>query len=128
MAQSYDTGSRPISATMLATKPPHELLIILGGVLAILLSAVAFAIRWTEGIPIGQMNPAMGTFVLTLVLGGVLVVAGAIARKNIWNGAVVAVVVSIVLIVYGGQEGTIGGFVGLIGSGVAVASPYLHRK
>jgi len=128
MAQSYDTGSRPISATMLATKPPHELLIILGGVLAILLSAVAFAIRWMDGITLAAANPVVRTFVLTIVLGGVLVVAGAIARKNIWNGAVVAVVVSIVLIVYGGQEGTIGGFVGLIGSGVAVASPYLHRK
>ena len=128
MSQGYDTGSRPISATVLATKPPHELLIILGGVLAILLSAVAFAIRWTEGIPLSAANPVVRTFVLTMVLGGVLVMAGAIARKNIWNGAVVAVVVSVVLIVYGGQEGTIGGFVGLIGSGIAVASPYLHRK
>jgi len=128
MAQSYDMGSRPISATVLATKPPHELLIILGGVLAILLSAVAFAIRWTEGIPLSAANPVVRTFVLTIVLGGVLVMAGAIARKNIWNGAIVAVVVSIVLIVYGGQEGTIGGFVGLIGAGIAVASPYLHRK
>jgi hypothetical protein len=113
---------------VLATKPPHELLIILGGVLAILLSAVAFAIRWTEGIPLSAANPVVRTFVLTMVLGGVLVMAGAIARKNIWNGAIVAVVVSVVLIVYGGQEGTIGGFVGLIGSGIAVASPYLHRK
>jgi len=128
MAQSYDTGSRPISATVLATKPPHELLIILGGVLAILLSSVAFYIKWTEGIAVGQMNTAMTTLVLTLVLGGVLIVAGAIARRSIWNGAIVAVVVSVVLIVKGGQEGTIGGFVGLIGAGVAAASPYLHRK
>ena len=118
----------PISATVLATKPPYELLIMLGGALAILLSAVAFAIRWIEVIPSGTMNAVMRTFVLTLVLGGVLVVAGAIARRNVWNGAIIAVVVSIVMIVYSGQEGTIGGIVGLIGSGIAVASPYVHHK
>jgi len=128
MALGYDPGSRPISPTVLATKPPYELIIILGGILAILLSVVAFVIKWIEVIPSGEMNAVFRPFVLALVLGAVLVMAGAIARRNIWNGAILAVVVSIVLIVYGGQEGTIGGFVGLIGSAIAVASPYMHHK
>lgn len=125
MTQNYNTGR--ISATILAQKQPYEMLIILGGALAVILSAVAFVIRWMEGLPLSEMNPVLRTFVLTLVLGGALVVAGVITRKNLMNGSIMAVVLSIVLIVYGGQEGTIGGFVGLIGAGVAAVSPYLPR-
>ena len=128
MSSAYDTGTRPISGTILAQKAPHELLIVLGGALAVLLSVVAFVIRWMEGVPLGELNTILRTFVLTVVLGGVLVAAGAIVRKNLMNGAIMAVVIAIILIVYGGQEGTIGGVVGLIGAGLAAASPYMHRK
>src|SRR5436309_14290908 len=46
-------------------------------------------------------------------------------RKNLMNGAIVAVVISIILIYYGGQPGTIGGVVGILGAIVAAAKPYL---
>ncbi|HKZ63973.1 MAG TPA: hypothetical protein VJ400_05985 [Thermoplasmata archaeon] len=127
MTGSYESGRPAISGTILAQKQPYEYLIILGGGLAIILAALAFAIKWLEGIPLSEMNTALRTFVLTLVLGGALVVSGAIARKNVMNGVILAVVVCVVLIVYGGQEGTIGGLVGLIGSGVAAASVYIPR-
>jgi lysylphosphatidylglycerol synthetase-like protein (DUF2156 family) len=124
---AYDTGSRPISATVLASKAPHELLIILGGALAILLSAVSFALKYMESPTLLEWNPILRTFLITLVLGGALIIAGVITRKNVTNGAIVAVVVCIVMIVYGGQEGQIGGFVGLIGAAIAAVSPYLPR-
>ena len=128
MAQSYEAGRPAISGTILARKQPYEYLIILGGALAIILAAVAFGIKWMEGIPLSEMNAVLRTFVLTLVLGGALVVSGAIARKNVMNGVILAVVVCVVMIVYGGQEGTIGGLVGLIGSGIAAASVYIPRS
>src|SRR5436309_13662104 len=41
------------------------------------------------------------------------------------NGAIVAGVISIILIYYGGQPGTIGGVIGILGAIVAAAKPYL---
>lgn len=126
----YDPGNRAISATVLASKAPHELLIILGGALAIILAALTFAVQWLENPTFGgNLNSVLRTFVLTLVLGGALVVAGVITRKNVTNGAIVAVVVCVVLIIYGEDPGKIGGFIGLIGAAIAAVSPYLpHRK
>lgn len=124
----YPTGSRPISATILAQKAPHELLIVLGGVLAIVLSSINFAISYMQGLSLSVLNPIVTTFALTLVLGGALSIAGVITRKNVTNGAIVAVVVSVILIVYGKEAGTIGGFIGIIGAAIAAVSPYLPRR
>src|SRR5256886_15281907 len=41
------------------------------------------------------------------------------------NGAIVAGVISIILIYYGGQSGQIGGVVGIFGAILAAAKPYL---
>ncbi len=124
MTQSYETGGK-IAVANLAAKQPYELLLLLGAALAVLLSAVVFAIEWSQGIPENRLSVATTAVVLNVVLGAALWVSAAITRKNLMNGAIVAGVVSLVLLLYGGTVGTIGGLVGLLGAVLAAATPYL---
>src|SRR3989442_15301744 len=63
--------------------------------------------------------------ILNVVLGAALWASSAITRKNLMNGAIVAGVISIVLIYFGGRAGQIGGIVGILGAILAAAKPYL---
>jgi heme/copper-type cytochrome/quinol oxidase subunit 3 len=123
MTQSYETGK---AIAELGAKQPHELLLMLGGVLTILLSAATYGIRWaTTGIPQAEYTKVATTVILNLVFGGAFWAAAAMTRKNLMNGALTAGVVGIMLIYYGGQPGTIGGLVGILGAIVAVAKFYI---
>ena len=124
MGQSYETAGKSVLAD-LSAKQPHELLIALGGALAVLLTIVLTAIQWSQGIQQNQLSSWTTFFVLNVVLGGALWVSAAITRKSLMNGAIVAGVVSVILLIYGGQPGTIGGVVGLLGAILAAANPYL---
>ncbi len=124
MAQDFETRGRAAVAN-LATKQPHELLLMLGGALAILLSTVIYGLLWSQGISANQVSGATTTFLVNLVLGGALLVSSVIARKNLMNAAIVAGVVSVILVVYGGRSGAIGGVVGFLGAIVAAATPYM---
>ena len=126
MTQSYEMAGRNVTSN-LAEKQPHELLLLLGGALAILLSVMLYAIQWAQGgIPASRLASETTTFVIVLVLGAALWASAAVSRKNLMNGAIVAGVVSIVLIAYGGGlAGTIGGVIGLLGAILAAANPYL---
>src|SRR5881398_4045616 len=124
MTQSYDTGKQAMAE--LGAKQPHELLLMLGGILAILLSVAIYGVQWVnQGIPQNQSGNVASTIIINVVLGGALWASAAMTRKNLMNGAIVAVVISIILIYYGGQPGTIGGVVGILGAIVAAAKPYL---
>ena len=124
MTQSYQAGR---SVAELGAKQPHELLLMLGGVLAILLAAAIYGIpsATPPGIPANQLTNVVTIVVVNIVLGGSLWVAAAMTRKNLMNGAIVAAVISLVLIYYGGQSGQIGGVVGIFGAILAAAKPYL---
>jgi len=64
MGNSYDTGGRREKVD-LEGKTPHELLLKLGGALAMLLSSVITAIRWSQGPITGsELTKAMTFLVL----------------------------------------------------------------
>ncbi|HYM39498.1 MAG TPA: hypothetical protein VEY12_05050 [Thermoplasmata archaeon] len=124
MSQSFETGGRTATSN-LAARQPHELLLLLGATVAILLSLVLFGIQWAQGIATSQMSSAATLVVLDVVLGAALWLSAEITRKNLMNGAIVAGAVSVILIAFGGQVGLIGGVIGLIGAVLAAATPYL---
>jgi len=126
MGQTYETAGRTALAG-LETKQPYELLIQLGGAMAILLSAVLTAIQWSQGIAANQLSGVTTFLVLNVVLGAALWVASRIVTKNQMNGAIVAALLSVILIAFGGQPGLIAGLVGIFGAVLAVAAPYMPR-
>src|SRR3989442_15446902 len=88
MSHSYETGK---AMSELGAKQPHELLLMLGGVLAVLLTLATYGIQWaTTGIPQNQYATVTTAVVLNVVLGGALLASAAITRKNLMNGAIVA--------------------------------------
>ncbi|TLZ46295.1 MAG: hypothetical protein E6K19_01110 [Methanobacteriota archaeon] len=123
MTQSYGAGK---AVAELGAKQPHELLLMLGGLLAILLSGAIYGVAWaTQGIAANQLNNVVTIVIVNLVLGGSLFAAAAITRKNLMNGALVAGVLGVLLAYYGAQPGTIGGIVGILGAILAAAKPYM---
>ena len=125
MTQSY--GTRTEAMAELGAKQPHELLLMLGGALAVLLSAAIYGIAWATppGIPAAQLSNVVIVVVVNIVLGGALWASAAITRKNLMNGAIVAGLISILLVYFGAQPGLIGGVVGILGAILAAAKPYL---
>src|SRR5438552_4724726 len=102
MSQSYETGRGAMAE--LGAKQPHELLLMLGGVLALLLTLATYGIQWlTTGIPQSQYATVTTAVILNVVLGGALWASSAITRKNLMNGAIVAGVISIILIYFSGR-------------------------
>jgi hypothetical protein len=124
MSHGYETGR---TGTDIGSKQPHELLMTLGAVLAILLTLAREGVRWATppGIPQSQYGAVATAVIINVVLGAALWASSAISRKNLMNGAIVAGVVSVILIAYGGQFGQIGGIVGILGAILAAAKPYL---
>ena len=124
MSHSYETGRGAMAE--LGAKQPHELLLMLGGLLALLLTLATYGIQWlTTGIPQSQYATVTTAVIINVVLGGALWASSAITRKNLMNGAIVAGVISIILIYFGGRPGQIGGIVGILGAILAAAKPYL---
>jgi len=124
MTQSYETGRQAM--TDIGAKQPHELLLMLGGVLAVLLTVAREGILWaTSGIRQSDYATVATSMIINIVLGGSLWASAAIVRKNLMNGAIVAGVISLILIYFGGQAGQIGGIVGILGAILAAAKPYL---
>ncbi len=124
MNETYETGGRAAVAN-LATKQPYELLLLLGGALSVLLSLVLLGIEWYQGTLLKNLATYATIHVVDVVLGAGLWVSSAVARKNLVNGAIVAGIVSVILIAFGGQAGLIGGVAGLLGAILAAASPYM---
>lgn len=112
----------------LGAKQPHELLLMLGGVLTVLLTLATSGIRWVT--PPAVAPSAYATFatalIINVVLGAAIWVSAAITRKNLMNGAIVAGVTSVILLSFGtAPASTIGGVVGILGAILAAAKPYL---
>src|SRR2546428_4583782 len=89
MSHSYETGRGAMAE--LGAKQPHELLLMLGGLLALLLTLATYGIQWlTTGIPQSQYATVTTAVIINVVLGGALWASSAITRKNLMNGAIVA--------------------------------------
>ncbi len=124
MSQSFATGGKA-AMSRLAERQPHELLLLLGAAVSVVLSLVLFGIRWAQGITASAMANAVTLVVLDVVLGAALWFSASYTRKNLMNGAIVAGVVGIILIAFGGEFGLIGGIIGLFGAILAGLTPYL---
>src|SRR5436309_15071623 len=104
MTQTYQAGR---SVAELGAKQPHELLLMLGGVLAILLSAAIYGIPWATppGIPANQVTNVVTILVVNVVLVGSLWVAAAMTRNNMMNRANVVSFIEVHLAYYRGTAG-----------------------
>src|SRR5205807_7980449 len=123
MSHSYDTGRQAMAE--LGSKQPHELLLMLGGVLAVLLTVARYGIQYvTTGIPQNQYTAVTTALIINVVLGAALWASAAITRMTIMKVAIVGGVISTSLIDYGGQPGTIGRLTGLLGAIPSAAKPY----
>src|SRR5437867_12297767 len=124
MSHSYETGKGAMAE--IGAKQPHELLLMLGGILAVLLTVAPYGVQWlTTGIPQDQYATVTTAVIINVALGGALWASSAITRKNLMNVAMVAGVISIILIYFSGRPGQIGGIVGTLGAILAAAKPYL---
>jgi hypothetical protein len=125
MTSTY--GARTEAMAELGAKQPHELLLMLGGALAVLLCAAVYGIpaATPPGIPTNQIGTVVSVVIINVVLGAALWASAAITRKNLMNGAIVAGLIGLLLIYFGAQPGLIGGVVGLLGAILAAAKPYL---
>src|SRR5467141_127945 len=71
MTQSYETGRQAM--TDIGAKQPHELLLMLGGVLAVLLTVAVHGIQWaTSGIRQSDYATVATTMIINIVLGASL--------------------------------------------------------
>src|SRR5437667_6607086 len=108
MSQSYETGRGAMAE--LGAKQPHELLLMLGGVLALLLTLATYGIQWlTTGIPQSQYATVTTAVILNVVLGGALLASCAVTRKILMNGAIVVVIISMILNCFDGRTGMVRG-------------------
>src|SRR5438046_1700100 len=116
-----------IDSPVSGSRQLYELLLMRVGLLAVLLTLAKYGIQWATppGVASSQYGTVATALVINVVLGGALWASSAISRKNLMNGAIVAAVISLVLIYYGGQSGQIGGVVGIFGAILAAAKPYL---
>src|SRR5438128_1180036 len=107
MSHSYETGRGAMAE--LGAKQPHELLLMLGGLLALLLTLATYGIQWlTTGIPQNQYATVTTAVIINVVLGGALWASSAITRKNLMNGAIVAGVISMILIYFRSEARRVG--------------------
>src|SRR5256885_14807464 len=86
MSHSYETGR---AMSELGSKQPHELLLMLGGLLAVLLTLATYGIQWvtTPGIAQSQYATVATAVILNVLLGAALWAASAITRQDLEDGA-----------------------------------------
>ncbi len=95
MTSTY--GARTEAMAELGAKQPHELLLMLGGALAVLLCAAIYGIAAATppGIQTNQISNVVTIVIINVVLGAALWASAAITRKSLMNGAIVAGLIGI---------------------------------
>src|SRR5947199_653384 len=101
MSHSYETGRGAMAE--IGAKQPHELLLMLGGLLALLLTLATYGIQGlTTGIPQNQYATVTTAVIINVVLGGALWASSAITRKELMNGGIAGGGIMIILMYFGG--------------------------
>src|SRR2546430_3469594 len=107
MSHSYETGRGAMAE--IGAKQPHELLLMLGGLLALLLTLATYGIQWlTTGIPQNQYATVTTAVIINVVLGGAMWPSSAITRNKLMNQAIVAGLLTIIPSYLPGRPGQIG--------------------
>src|SRR3989442_10904635 len=116
MSHSYESGRQAMAE--LGSKQPHELLLMLGGLLAVLLTLATYGIQWvtTPGIAQSQYATVATAVILNVVLGAALWASAAITRKNLMNGAMEAGIIGLLFMFLLGCPARIGGIVPVLGA------------
>lgn len=100
--------------------PTHEMLLGLGGVLAIVLAPIFFILEVAfGGLGVGEVT----SVIVAVIFGFLLLVAVGVMRRNLLGGIILAFLASVLLFL-GGLGGVIGGVFGLLGSLVAFLKNY----
>jgi hypothetical protein len=109
---------------------PHEMLLLLGGFLSIILGLVFFGLGWVQGLSQTQLLSTSRVLILVVdvIVGIFLCFTFLVSKRSMMNAGIMAVVMAIVLMAFGGTPGLIGGVVGLLGGCLAIAMPYLPVK
>lgn len=111
---------RPDGGTPLMERPTHEMLLGLGGLLAIFLGPLFFVLEIAfRGFGLGGVTAV----VVNVVFGFLLLASVGVLRRSLLSGLVLAFVCSLVLFL-GGIAGAIGGLFGLVGSGLIFLANY----
>lgn len=97
----------------LSNIPTRELILGLGGLLALVLGPLIFLL----GIPFGFLGlDLVAVALVNVVFGFLLLVSVGLLRRNLPSGLILAVLASAILLGLGGVAGAIGGLFGLVGS------------
>lgn len=105
----------------LAEMPAKEMLLLLGGVLALTLGPTFFVLSLAmEGLGL----PGVAAALVDVVLGFLLLLSVGVMRRSRPNGVLLGLISSVLLIAMGGVAGVIGGLFGLVGSIIAFVTSY----
>lgn len=117
------SSPEPDEEPRLGDIPTRDLLVGLGGILALLLGPLVFLL----GIPFGFFGfGAAVAALVSVVFGFLLVVSVNVMRRNLLNGLILAGLSSLILLGLGGIAGVVGGLFGLVGSLYAFVRGYTN--
>lgn len=106
--------------------PADRLLVLLGGAAAAVFGLLVFVLAATDGTAFDR-TPTFGSggavvaLVIALLFGMLLLHAAVVMGARPGEGAALAFAFSLILLVFGGAGGMIGGILGIVGAGFALA-------
>ncbi len=98
--------------------PAKEMLLVLGGFLALILAPILFVTNFAlQGVGLSGLS----VVVVDIVLGFLMLISVGVMRRQQMNGLLLATISAILLIALGGVAGIIGGLFGLVGGLIGLA-------
>lgn len=101
-------------------RPAREMLLGVGGLLAIVLGPVFFVLD----VVLGFAVRGLVAVIVNVIFGFLLLASAGLMRRNLVNGTVLAFIASILLLALGDVAGLIGGLFGLVGALLTLLANY----